>query len=286
MKSFYSLLEQARAISPATRSLFEQSATFLDGLHGWFYARFTQKYVNFLLKPRKTSGSGDTSRWLADHYHGKVLTHEHARSIVVNERVLNKDLEQVVPYPTARRIVLDGPPEIVAYECVCRHARPSPCQPTQVCMVVGQPMVDLILEHHPDKSRRLNREEALALLEAEHARGHVHAAWFKDAMLGRFYAICNCCKCCCGGIQGMRNGQAAFLTSSGYVAAIDRSACSLCGACEADCPFDALTLREDFVELDWHKCLGCGACEALCPSGAAFLVRDERKGVPLDVRVV
>jgi hypothetical protein len=38
--------------------------------------------------------------------------------------------------------------------------------------------------------------EALDLLRAEHERGHLHSAWFKDVMLNRFYAICNCCKCC------------------------------------------------------------------------------------------
>jgi hypothetical protein len=25
--------------------------------------------------------------------------------------------------------------------------------------------------------------------------------YYKDAMLGRFYAICNCCACCCGAMQ-------------------------------------------------------------------------------------
>jgi NAD-dependent dihydropyrimidine dehydrogenase PreA subunit len=285
MKSFYQLLERARAISPATRSFLEQSHSLIGAAHGWIYARFTQRYINFLLQPRK-GADGGASRWLAGRYHGKVLTEEQARAIVVNERVIRQDLEQVVPYPTAREIVLNGPPEIAVYECVCRHARPSPCQPTQVCMVVGQPMVDMILEYHPDQSRRLGQEEALELLRAEHERGHVHAAWFKDAMLGRFYAICNCCKCCCGGIEGMRNSGAPWLASSGYVAGIDRDACCLCGACAEGCPFDALAMGDEAVALKWERCMGCGACEALCPSGAVRLVRDERKGIPLDVRAL
>ncbi len=279
------LLERLGLMKSSTRRFFEESRSLRDAVHGYVYGRFTQTYVNFLLSPRlKPSREG--VEWLAEGYHGKILTHEHARSIVVNERVIRKDLEQVIPFPTARDLVLNGPPDIAVYECVCRHARSSPCQPTMVCMVVGQPMVDMVLDHHPGASRRLTREQALGLLEAEHARGHIHAAWFKNAMLGRFYAICNCCKCCCGGIQAMKNSGALLLASSGFVAEIDRHTCSLCGSCVDACPFDALAMRDDFVERNWESCLGCGACEVLCTTGAIHLARDERKGMPLDVRTL
>ena len=30
--------------------------------------------------------------------------------------------------------------------------------------------------------------------------------YYKDAMLGRFYAICNCCSCCCGAMQAHQHG--------------------------------------------------------------------------------
>jgi NAD-dependent dihydropyrimidine dehydrogenase PreA subunit len=36
----------------------------------------------------------------------------------------------------------------------------------------------------------------------------------------------------------------------------------------------------------WEKCMGCGVCEGHCDTGAIVLVRDERKGVPLDVREI
>jgi hypothetical protein len=62
---------------------------------------------------------------------------------------------------------------------------------------------DFVLDHHPGRARQVSTEEALALLDAEHERGHVHTAYFKDACDHRFYAICNCCKCCCGGLEAM-----------------------------------------------------------------------------------
>jgi Pyruvate/2-oxoacid:ferredoxin oxidoreductase delta subunit len=193
-------------------------------------------------------------------------------------------VERILPYPVARNLVLKGPPEIVAFECPCRATRANPCQPTQVCMIVGQPFVDFVLEHHPARSRRLTTREAVELLEAEHRRGHVHAAYFKDAMLKRFYAICNCCKCCCGGIECMTRHGVPMMTSSGFVAQVNADACAACGTCAEGCAFDAIHVDDQPVSVvDWETCMGCGVCEGQCPNHAITLVRDERKGIPLDV---
>ena len=81
----------------------------------------------------------------------------------------------------------------------------------------------------------------------------------------------------------MKKYGVAMLASSGYVAALDAAACSLCGNCAEACPFDALSMHDEGVTLNWALCLGCGVCGVKCPSEAIQLVRDERKGVPLDV---
>jgi Pyruvate/2-oxoacid:ferredoxin oxidoreductase delta subunit len=36
----------------------------------------------------------------------------------------------------------------------------------------------------------------------------------------------------------------------------------------------------------WELCMGCGVCVEQCPTQAMTLVRDEKKGIPLDVRVL
>lgn len=75
------------------------------------------------------------------------------------------------------------------------------------------------------------------------------------------------------------------LASSGYVAQVDGSLCTTCGACVEVCPFGALSLDE-VVSVNWDKCMGCGVCTGQCPTEGLALVRDERKGVPMDVRLL
>jgi ferredoxin len=255
----------------------------LTTLHGYLYGRWTNQYIKLLTSMPRPS---KPSTFISDRYHGKVLTPELAHALITHDHdVPHQDLEQIVPYPIAREMVLKGPPEVAVYECACRHARAEPCRPTQVCMVVGQPFVDFILDHNPRSSRRLTQTEAIELLQAEHKRGHVHSAWFKDAMLGRFYAICNCCKCCCGALAAMMKAGMPMFAASGFVAEVDEAKCKACGLCRDTCPFEAVEVNGSAV-VNAEKCMGCGACMGTCPTGAVSLVRDEAKGVPLDVRVL
>ena len=288
--TLWRLGQRSGACEPSTRAIMREGGwrgiLSTKTLNSYIYARWSDAYVRLgkwvlpHLGPRM-------KRWLANHYHGKVLTLELARAIVtVDHDIPLRDLEQIIPYDAARDLVLTGPPEIAVHECACRQSSPHPCQPTQVCMVVGQPFVDFILEHHPTSSRRLTQEEALALLEAEHERGHVHSAWFKDASMGRFYTICNCCRCCCGGIEAMLDHGVPVVASSGYVAEVDSMRCISCGSCAESCPFGAIVMNGRGAEVAWSGCMGCGICVNQCHEDAITLLRDERKGIPLDVRLL
>lgn len=282
--------ERGHLLLPSTRSMMRQTGLrgllSLKALHGYVCGRWTKQYVDLLVNRIMPRLGPRGRRRLADRYRGKVLTPEQSRAIITLDReVPLQDLEQVIPHPTARQIVLDAPADIAVLECACRLARPDPCWPTQVCLLVGATFVDFLLEHHPGTSRRLTQEEALQLLAEEHERGHLHSAWFKDATMGRFYAICNCCKCCCGGIESMLRYGAPMMASSGYVAQVDETLCAGCGACVEACPFEAVHL-DGTAAVDREACMGCGVCEAKCPKGAMSLVRDKQKGEPLDVRLL
>ena len=105
---------------------------------------------------------------------------------------------------------------------------------------------------------------------------------YKDAMLGRFYAICNCCSCCCGAMNAHRNGT-PMIASSGFVAQVDEDLCAGCDECADVCQFAAISVDVGFARIDAGACMGCEVCVARCPQEAISLVREPAKGEPLEI---
>jgi len=294
-----------RLIQPSTRALWQEARrtpgySLFDWLHGYIYARWIYLYigiglgkhplarivgppVRFLGRflPRKDDPNRGT---FADGYHGKVVPLDAAIQLVtVQEDVNLGDLEQIIPYPVARDIVLKNPDHIVVMDCPCRSARENPCLPLDVCLVVGEPFASFVMEHDPHRARWISQSEAIDILRAEQERGHVSHAFLKDAMLNRFYAICNCCSCCCGAMEAQRNGT-PMLASSGYVAQVDADLCVGCGSCADDCPFGAVSVDNGYAVVDGAACMGCGVCVTHCPQEAIDLERDPAKGEPLEIQ--
>jgi Pyruvate/2-oxoacid:ferredoxin oxidoreductase delta subunit len=306
---------------PSTRAFIAEARrtrgySFTDWLHGYVYARWPYLYIGIgtgehpwapavkgiigwagrLPRPqaawRSLMGRSsqptqaeqeDQAIGFADTYHGKVVTLESATKLVTVDRAIDlRDLEQVIPYALARDIVMKDPDHIVVLECPCRASRAEPCLPLDVCLIVGEPFATFVAEHHGRRARWITPGEAAEILRAEHERGHVHHAFFKDAMLGRFYAICNCCACCCGAMQAHHNGV-PMLAASGYVSRVDAQLCVTCGACAESCPFGAIAVADGGSTVNTDLCMGCGVCVDRCERGAMSLVRDESEGVPLEM---
>jgi len=274
-----------------------------DFLHGYVYGRWPYLYIGLatgerhiprpirplvsgisrlLLRVAGTDAETRRQRF-ADRYHGKVMPTREAEALVtLRQPITLHPTEQVIPYATARDIVLQEPDHIVALECPCRSERETPCLPLDVCLIVGEPFAQFVVEHNPQRARWISQEEAVRILREERDRGHVHHAFFKDAMLRRFYAICNCCSCCCGAMQASRNGT-PMLASSGYVVDAEGGRCVGCAACVDACPFGALRLVDGSVSVKADACMGCGVCVAACPNEALSLRLAPSRGEPLRV---
>jgi len=302
-------VQRSGPIRPSTCALWREGRktrgySFVDFVHGYVYGRWPYLYIGLATGERRLpralapllraavrlflrSGGGRdptaSKRYFADRYHGKVVPTDAAEDLVTLDAPIElRDLEQIIPYATARDIVMSEPDHIVALECPCRSVRENPCLPLDVCLIVGEPFAGFVAEHHSRKARWITQHEAVEILRAERDRGHVHHAFFKDAMLHRFYAICNCCPCCCGAMQARESGT-PMLAPSGYVSSVNGETCIGCGICADACPFGALAVEGGVLAIDAEECMGCGVCVAKCPQGALSLRRDPAKGEPLRI---
>jgi len=293
-------------IKESTKAFFQlhgwkKLGTFL---HGYYYLARLDQYLKILLPAfrvlnkvvpeSKTEAFRGLFAFVPDRYHGKVISVEDATKIVTANQdivVSSENSKKVIPFELANQITIRNPDSIVVIDCGCRKEKKNHCEPVNVCMMVGEPFASFTLEHAKTLNpRRITQKEAADLLEDCHRKGLVHNAYFKDAMGDQFYAICNCCKCCCGGIELERTLRSLplkdpvkELAPSGYIATIDEEKCVSCGVCVERCPFGTISMEEEPALVNPVGCMGCGACLASCPSEAIEMKKDPTKSAPLDL---
>jgi len=279
IKSFLYFIKEARC-NPITL------------IHGLFYSA-TVTYLRVLKNLVKINSTWFRN-FVSENYHAKVVPLDEASKIItINKNIDRRNLEQILPYKHAKDIILKNPQNIIVYECPCRGQKKDPCRPTDVCLVIGEPFADLVRTFQPFRSRRIEQKEALRILKEEDERGHIHTVWFKSAMLNRFFAICNCCKCCCLGMKFMNEHSMKIIQPSGYLAVIGDD-CIGCGRCKEHCQFDAIEFISSSSDgkdalrcaIIPDKCFGCGICEGKCERGNISLILDAEKGVPLNIETL
>lgn len=74
-----------------------------------------------------------------------------------------------------------------------------------------------------------------------------------------------------------------MLASSGYICKVDDALCIGCGTCEEKCQFRAVNIADGYSVINYDQCMGCGVCVEHCEQGALSLIRDEKKGTPLEI---
>ena len=273
-------------------SLKEAKYNPITVIHSLLYGA-TVSYLR-VLKNLVKLNSKSFRNHISETYHGKVVRlDDAAKFITIKKNIELKDLDQVLPYRHAKDIILKNPQNIVVYDCPCRGQKSNPCEPIDVCLIVGDPFVDLVRMVQPFRSRRITSEKALMILKEEDQRGHVHTAWFKTVMLNRFYAICNCCKCCCLGMKFMLEYNMKTVLPSGYRAVIGED-CVGCGECAKYCQFDAIEIisisingkKKKKSKVISERCFGCGICESKCGKENISLILDAENGIPLNIETL
>ena len=189
---------------------------------------------------------------------------------------------------------IDAPPAVLRYEsvrailddggsfrvmpCICRKEKAalgSPCSHTsETCFAISPDTEGL--KEFPGWGRRIERAEALALLDRFEQEGLVHCTY--NVQTGPMF-ICNCCPCCCGFLRGITEFEAPnFLIRSNWVAQVEAAECLACGTCVERCPTDAIVERDDAVAVTDERCIGCGVCVVTCTGGALRLAARPEAG--------
>ncbi len=161
--------------------------------------------------------------------------------------------------------------------CYCRHVqehRGHTCShPSRFCLGLGESARTMIRN---GLASAITRERALEILAEARRRGLVQMT---DNIRNQPGFICNCCKCCCEMLAGLRTlRHSRSVVTSGFVALIEPEKCTRCGRCAKVCPVQAIspTPSRSF-SVDPALCIGCGVCTSACGKQAMKMRRTERR---------
>lgn len=282
-------------------------------LHGWRVDRAAHNYLYFVFYDIYVKAALYATRaivalfsrfesvkyvpkFIFDRYHAKVISREDAVKILNLEETvaLGPDTTQrIVPFKYANKIILREPTHLAVMDCPCKKEMKDPCRPLASCIAVGRPVVDFWMEHCARHNvRRIDKEEALAIIDAHRGTGHINQAFFKVATGGSMGVLCNCCPECCVSMKATALAQRIkgaqdirMYAPSGYTVEHGVEACALCGSCAEACHFGAIEFAGGERTYHPERCYGCGICVERCENGALSLVYEESgEGlIPLDI---
>jgi hypothetical protein len=89
--------------------------------------------------------------------------------------------------------IVDNADGLALGPCTCREVFKNCDNPINAEIIVGFSR-NIFMEGRPDDYREITKQEAKDVLKQCHERGLIHTIvkWQHE-----FYAICNCCSCCC-----------------------------------------------------------------------------------------
>ena len=237
------------------------AAPFMVGIMEYQIKRFTKEMVEDLeaFQP-----------YLMEQTWMKGKTRE-LRTIPIDKTVT--ETTEVMPYESAEAIIKSAKYISVA-DCMCRKiskVKGEPCdRPMEICLQFDGASHFYV---NSGLGRRIDQEEALALLKKGVDSSLVIQAGSSQNNPG---GMCMCCGCCCKPLTAYKKtDKPALYANSNYFAVVDVDECTACGTCESRCQMDAITL-EDYSQIDLDRCIGCGLCVTTCDFDAIKLHKKDK----------
>ncbi len=165
-------------------------------------------------------------------------------------------------------------------KCYCRHeawhlGKNCSAPIDDICMSLGNAS-DFLVEQ--GFARRASVKELLDTLKKAEDLGLVHIG---DNVQDQTTFICNCCGCCCGFLEGITKHHLKHaVTTTNYIARLDREGCNGCEICADHCQIKAIKMEGDYPVVDEESCIGCGVCAHFCPTEAMKMKEREKRVIP------
>jgi len=210
------------------------------------------------------------------------------RTLPYEEAMQQEEYTEILDYEKASLLVKQADRFSIGI-CSCRHEKlhlgEKTCDiPLESCTQFGYAAEMMI-------RNKLAREISRSEMENHFARSRdLGLVLTADNVRNNIRFVCHCCSCCCFLLQGIsKHGFTNIIVTSGFLAHINDTACTGCGACAKTCPIEAIgmvatitqkTKRKRDAVIDTTICLGCGVCALKCPTGACMLTKREQRVIP------
>lgn len=214
---------------------------------------------------------GRLLRWQAEN-----MIHSESR----NRKPVRADghFGQVVPVEEAKLILANLAAEpIIQNYCMCRMMQRGVKDVCCINFGALSGVIEKLPRFIPENTKyRLDREEAVAAVEAQNEKGRVATVWFQPVPY--ICAICSCEVPQCGGLRLRTDFGLEAVYKAEYVADVEPDVCQGCAACVSRCQFGAIRHSPTLgrVIIDQNRCFGCGLCRDACDFDALKLIPREQ----------
>jgi Pyruvate/2-oxoacid:ferredoxin oxidoreductase delta subunit len=206
--------------------------------------------------------------------------------IFVNEAQVEKTHRlQILAHESAAHVIRAAS-HIALSQCYCRHKMQHVGQacdaPQMICLTLNITAASLARHGH---ARTIDAAQAMDVLQRAWDHNLVQ---FGENVRHQVNFICNCCKCCCEGLQAaQRFAMYSPVLTTNFAATVESDTCNNCGQCATVCPVEAIGSscpgKKGHAQVAADLCLGCGVCVKVCPSEAMRLVpRAQRVVTPVN----